>query len=275
VFLAWVLFVPAADWLARHGVGNTTGAVLETARNNARGNLLGLTAGIAGFGALLFAARNFALQRRTLALTEQGQVTDRYTKAIEQLGSEKLDIRIGGIYALERVARDSARDHPVVMEVLATFIREHSRAREIPAGDEATSVQHIQADIQAALTVIGRREPQDTGRINLARSNLAGANLTRARLPDADLHGANLTGAYLGGANLSGADLHDVYLRGANLTDSNLGGAQMDGADLNEANLNEADLRLADLHVADLSDANLRGANLTRVTLLGGTAPAH
>ncbi len=54
-------------------------------------------------------------------------MTDRYTKATEQLGSDKLDVRIGGIYALERIARDSARDHPAVMEVLAAFIREHSR----------------------------------------------------------------------------------------------------------------------------------------------------
>ena len=66
-------------------------------------------------------------QRRTHELTEQGQVTDRYTKAIEQLGSDKLDVRIGGIYALERIARDSAKDHPTVMEVLTAFIREHSR----------------------------------------------------------------------------------------------------------------------------------------------------
>ena len=54
-------------------------------------------------------------------------MTDRYTKAVEQLGSDKLDVRIGGIYALERIARDSARDHPAVMEVLTAFIREHSR----------------------------------------------------------------------------------------------------------------------------------------------------
>ncbi len=124
-FFAWALFVPAADWLARHDIGDASGVSLETARNNARGNLLALAAGVAGFGALLFTARNFGLQRRTLALaeegqqraqetqrrtlelTEQGQVTERYTKAIEQLGSDKLDIRIGGIYALERIARDS------------------------------------------------------------------------------------------------------------------------------------------------------------------------
>ena len=53
-------------------------------------------------------------------------MTDRYTKAIEQLGSDKLDVRIGGIYALERIARDSPRDHPTVMEVLSAFIRDHS-----------------------------------------------------------------------------------------------------------------------------------------------------
>ena len=47
-------------------------------------------------------------------------MTDRYTKAIEQLGPDKgLDVRIGGIYALERIARDSPRDHPTIMEVLA------------------------------------------------------------------------------------------------------------------------------------------------------------
>ena len=95
---------------------------------------------------------------RTHELTEQGQVTDRYTKAIEQLGSDKLDVRIGGIYALERVARDSARDHPTVMEVLTAFIREHSR-EQWPV---IATVQHgekmTRPDVQAAVTVVGRRD---------------------------------------------------------------------------------------------------------------------
>jgi hypothetical protein len=54
------------------------------------------------------------------------QVTDRYTRAVEQLGSGKLDVRIGSVYALERIARDSLPGHPAVMEVLAAFIRENS-----------------------------------------------------------------------------------------------------------------------------------------------------
>jgi hypothetical protein len=52
-------------------------------------------------------------------------VTARCTKAIEQLGSGRLDVRIGGIYALERTAHDSPRDHLAVLEVLA---RVHPRA---------------------------------------------------------------------------------------------------------------------------------------------------
>ena len=35
----------------------------------------------------------------TYRLTQQGQITERYTKAIEQLGSDKLDVRLGGIRA--------------------------------------------------------------------------------------------------------------------------------------------------------------------------------
>jgi hypothetical protein len=143
--VAWVLFVPAADWLARHDVGTATPALRQTARDDARGRLLTLGAGLFAAGALVFTVRNFALSR-------EGQVTDRYTKAITQLGDEKLDVRIGGIYALERVARDSARDHPTVMEVLTTFIREHSREQEAPSqtGDAASAP--IRADVQAALT---------------------------------------------------------------------------------------------------------------------------
>jgi len=94
------------------------------ARDAARGRLLTLGAGLFAAGALVFTVRNFTLSR-------EGQVADRYTKAITQLGDETLNVRIGGIYALERVARDSAKDHPTVMEVLAAFIR--ARAAPLPA----------------------------------------------------------------------------------------------------------------------------------------------
>ena len=206
----WALFVPVADWLARHDVGSVKGSLHETALDNARGRLLTLGAGLFAAGALVFTARNFTVARRTLELTEQGQVTDRYTKAIEQLGSDKLDVRIGGIYALERVARDSARDHPTVMEVLTAFIREHSHEQWPPpdhpaAGDRNDqygptsrpplpwSGAGILPATSGALTSPARTSPV---------ADLAGANLDprvprrrgprTARPPRRDLSGANL-----------------------------------------------------------------------------------
>jgi hypothetical protein len=59
-------------------------------------------------------------------LNRAGQITERFTRAIDQLGSSELDIRLGGIYALERIARDSPDDHPQVMEVLTAYVREHA-----------------------------------------------------------------------------------------------------------------------------------------------------
>jgi hypothetical protein len=151
--VVWALFVPVADWLAHHDVGSVTGSLHETAVDNARGRLLTLGAGLFVAGALIFTARNFTLSR-------EGQVTDRYTKAIEQLGSDKLDVRIGGIYALERVARDSKRDHPTVMEVLTAFIREHSLEQWPPPerGTDSAVPRTIRPDVQAAVTVVGRRD---------------------------------------------------------------------------------------------------------------------
>ena len=199
--IVWALLVPGADWLARHDIGSTT-ASLATARDAARGRLLTLGAGLLAAGALLFTARSFTLAR-------EGQVTDRYTKAIEQLGSDKVDVRIGGIYPLERVARDSAKDHPTIMEVLTAFIREHSREPWPPPDpDNPDQPRSTRPDVQAAVTVAGRRDAKrDILPIDLTRTQLTDAHLARA-----DLSGADLTGAYLDGADLTRANLYAARL---------------------------------------------------------------
>ena len=177
-------------------------------------------------------------------------MTDRYTKAIEQLGSKELDVRIGGIYALERIARDSARDHPTVMEVLTAFVREHSR-EQWPPSDPGGQEQErsTRPDVQAAVTAVARRDgKRDIRSIDLTGVILIGADLTcaidagttGADLIGADLYGADLTGAQLDGANLLGATLIGAhltraYLTFADLTQANLRGAQLDGAHLDGA----------------------------------------
>ena len=143
--------------------------------------------------------------QRTVELTEQAQVADRYTKAIDQLGSDQLDVRIGDIYALETIAHDYERDRPTVMEVLAAFSREHSLEQWPPPerADVLVPERMTRPDVQAALTVIGRRDAIHSKQ----RIDLHGANLTRARLHRANLTRTNLTKTDLTGADLTRADL--------------------------------------------------------------------
>ncbi len=257
--------------------------------NAARHTLLQAATGLVVIGGVVFTAQGLWYTAESLETSrqaqliaaqsqhtaEQGQITDRYTKAVEQLGSSKLDVRLGGIYALERLAIDSPRDHPTVYDVLAAFLREHDPQLEAKLPIEPAT------DIQAALTVIGRRNPALGGSaINLAGTRLRGANLPYAnfrgaKLPYADLRGADLTGADLRSANLDSsklryaylgdADLRNAELPNADLREVNLPDADLRGAFLGSADLREADLRDADLAGADLGNANLRGADLTGI----------
>jgi hypothetical protein len=242
------LIWPITDLIAAHDVGVITGRLraqhLQAAREAVRTQLLTLGAGVFAAGALIFTARNFTLSRRTYDLTEQGQVTDGYTKAIEQLGSGKLDVAIGGVYALERVARDSARDHPTVMEVLAAFVRDHSREQWPPSepGSDAPE-RKTRPDVQAAITVIGRRDvAYDLRLINIASVELTGADFHRSNLWAVDLSGAVLARADLRGLNLSRANLDGAEVDGALFDYANLDGARLFGVNLSGAQLNFASL---------------------------------
>jgi len=178
-----------------------------------------ITAGTA-LGALIFTGLS-------LSTTEQGQITDRYSKAVEQIGTQgpdHLETRLGGIYALERLSKDSPRDQPTIIEVLSAFVR--SNAARPAANSNVSCPAHPGLDVQAALTVLGRRnfaKDQDT-RIDLASSCLSGANLSDADLFWANLSDATLADANLTGANLTGVDFARVHLSRANLTGANLTG---------------------------------------------------
>jgi hypothetical protein len=157
-------------------------------------------------------------------------ITDRFSKAVEQLGNDKLEIRLGGIYALERISKDSRKDEWTVMEVLTAFVREHSKVSRKTTGEQ---IPPPPTDIQAVLTVIGRRRlsyrngednhldliKTNLGKAYLFKANLQGAYLINANLEEAKLWGANLQGAYLINANLQGAYLINVNLKEAQYTD--------------------------------------------------------
>jgi hypothetical protein len=249
--------------------GDVTQASPDARLQAATGFRTALVAGLAGLAALF----SLAIATRTYRLTQQGQITERYTKAIEQLGSDKLDVRLGGIYALERIAVDSERDHRTVVEVLSAFVREHSPPAILPspAADDADGrssepLLPPSTDVQAAVTVLGRL-PQRRG---ISRGDLRGVDLHRV-----NLWRSNLQGAHLRGVNLEWAILESANLRGVNLRRATLEGATLQGAHLQGADLGRASLGWARLQGANLQGANLQGANLNGVQLKGANCDAE
>ncbi len=347
---------------------------------------IGVLGGI--LAALAAYIRIFTTERQTTA-QEQGLITDRINKAVENLGATRtvkrqrrrktgalayapgeagepdysqpifeevtepnLEVRIGGIYALERIARDNLDYHIQIMEILTAYVRENAKAtdaEDFPEPDweplpvnpsqaeidahKAASIERfggqyfedhsvaffhtkakkwaneltIKSDIQAALSVIGRRSPRQIAQekadtrqrkegyqLDLRKTNLqgadisdqefSGAKLQGARLEGAQMHGTrlaetNLIEARLEGASLSGARMEGAHLSNARLEGAYLFGARLDGANLSRARLNAAylfgarmkrvDLRKAQLERADLRQVRLGGADLSGSGFLG------
>ena len=92
-------------------------------------NTLILLFGGLATGLTAFLSAMKAFQKR-FDLSKDVQITNRFTKAIEQLGSEQLEIRLGGIYALERISIDSLVDHFSIMEILSAYIRVNAPYRQ-------------------------------------------------------------------------------------------------------------------------------------------------
>jgi hypothetical protein len=286
-----------------------------------------ITAGVAGAIGIFFTWRGQRLAREAqeenqqntqaqlshaqeeLSLTRQGQITDRFTRAIDQLGNASLEIRLGGIYALERIARESEEDHWAIMEVLTAYVRQHapephrnpwwipeepeegqqgeeeaatekksredSRNESEPAEDESETADPLALapDIRAIMTVL-RRRTRSLGHgepepLDLHATKLWGVDLGGANFEGADLSGANFWHANLQGVDLQGADLWNAFLMEANLGEANLQGANLSEAYLWENNLSGANLSGANLWATNLWAVDLGGANLSGANFKG------
>jgi uncharacterized protein YjbI with pentapeptide repeats len=232
----------------------------------------------------------------------QRRIIESFSKAIEQLGSDKLEVRLGGIYALERISQESPQDYWTVMENLTAFVRERTQRTDAqrtvkpleqliaerayllwesagrPEGhseefwrEAAYWTPEIYGeppatDIAAVLTVIQRRVEGDRA---LEAQDERVLDFREAVLRRADLTRAHLEGAILARAHLEGAMLVGVHFEGAGLM-----GANLEGALLYDAHLERADLRAARLQDASLHEAHLEGAWLTGTHLEGARLSA-
>jgi hypothetical protein len=261
---------------------------------------------LATFAAAALLALAALRQARTARLRHEKQteadwhrrITESFSKAAEQVGNDKLEVRLGGIYTMERISRESLEDYWPVMETLTAFVREkshwekpteavdffqirgrktstHGQRRKLP-GIETTTQRpdkKMPTDIAAVLAVIGRRGKTSRKRekemgwsIDLRNTDLRQAPASFLQ----HLQGINLAGANLDGANLCGQDLEGVDFSDAQLEQAALGSAHFEKAvTLEGANLREANMWGAHLQARNLAHTNLEKTTITEACLQG------
>ena len=194
---------------------------------------------IGGAVAILFAVWRSIVAEKQAATAQSGLLNERYQKGAEMLGSKELPVRLGGIYALARLARDHPDDyHTQIMRLLCAFVR--------TPPEMAADHRKLREDVQEVMTAICSRSDSqieaEKGKycpLELPGADLEGLDLVRvamkifvasskAKTP-ANLNSANLS------ANLRGAFLSYANLRGANLAKADLTGAFLDSTNLTDA----------------------------------------
>jgi uncharacterized protein YjbI with pentapeptide repeats len=358
IFVWPILFVLAASmvaicheiWLLSWRIAEATNAGQPDDINKLLLSLVGIIGAPFVVWRVLIAAKANSIAEASAAekarIDIQNLQSTLLTKAVEQLGAMReekrtveetgedgkikretisntvpnTEVRLGAIYALEKLARDSEELHWPIMEILCAYVRKNAgparpRTPEVAKAyiideDERTDDEKALialhenknlaapfVDVQAALTVIGRRpeirrdfemRSRETAmngqeyRLDLSRCHLSlarldglhfqnaiftascleGAFLLGTHLENALLSHANFENGYLGGAFLNSAFLFNSNLEGASFENASLTGAYLSQANLSNASLNGAILEDADLHRAYLAGASFGSANL-------------
>ncbi|MDX1557764.1 MAG: pentapeptide repeat-containing protein [Marinobacter sp.] len=204
---------------------------------------------------------------------QERMITDRFSKAVDQIGAVRrvprsqtvtkgdervnweeeqpnIEVRLGGLYTLQRISEDSLPDHVRVVETMCAYVRLNSLSQMV--GDDGGESYPPEVDIQAALYMLGKRPeerivyemnlevPLDFSDSVLRKSNLNAlrlpfvdfdnSDLRYARLQHTDLRQASLEGAKFQSADFHECLLYGAILRGADLSDTNITPKMLDSA---------------------------------------------
>ena len=228
-----------------------------------------------GLIALPLAIWRGVVANRQANTAQQGLLNERYQKGAGMLGSEVLSVRLGGIYALQRLAEEwPDQYHIQIMRLFCAFVRLPTRDQNLVSGRaviEPGTTLGIRQDVEAVMQMMGSRAKS---RITLERIadfklDLRGADLPTAQFLDADLSNALFYNSNLSGANFANTDLTDCFLIYSDLSRAQFYNVNFTRTGLRSANLSGTLLQDADLSRRNLHNVNLSGTNLLRTNLSG------
>lgn len=168
-----------------------------------------------------------------------------------------IEVRVGAILSLERIASDSARDFEHIQKLLATYVRENASRQ--------WNDNKLREDLQSAVSVIASRPPPN---IDTAKSYgwRTGPDLSNSILDKLMIFGGSFFGATINSTNFRDADLRHSNFQSAWCENGcDFSGAELEGCIFDNAWL--VDVRMSqDTSIAELS---FRNAYLRRVSFSG------
>ena len=219
---------------------------------------------------------------KRVKITESGQITDRYSKAIEQLGDrENVSVRIGGLYALQRIAKDSEADLPTIQNVIANFIRrppykvievtEDSHSEDVPKHRDCPDL-HVAIEIFQSLRSekypLPHLQRSNLSFFDLQKINFSGLNMDQSSFDHSFLAQVSFDNCQLQFANFSYSDLTEVTIKNSNIFRGIFSNSitrwnyfknsNLQATFWTNCQLESAVFQLCNLNLAHLSDSHLK-----------------
>ena len=271
-----------------------------------RKDLLQLTTQMLGGALIIFGVyvtwQQLQLTQDNFKLAQDGQVADRYSKAVDQIGKQaQRETRLGGIYELEHIAEKYPKEYAAsVIDVLTAYVRMNAPWPEPPEKDRGAAEKQVgqprniskttepqsgntspAADIFAILAFLSKEKSSsqsywgsDRRRIDLSDTNLGAIKLRKSHFEYINYDYIHTQNADFSEASLDGATFQNSWLlastifSGAHLNRAFFTGAHMEHAVLRGAELKEAEFTSADLSWAQFDNAKpMDGANFNLATL--------
>ena len=231
-------------------------------------------------------------QRRN-AIAQKDQVTDRFLRASEQLGNHNDFVRLAGVYAFGRIAKDDPDELATVQRILWAFVRGRADKESSLVTDSDETPNIVTGDVQAAMDVLFRLGDLSPAKgLDVSGLILPKLNLTGARLHEITFENCLLTGAKFAGmtgkqvsffnAQLTGADFRNSKIEApdfrlsnlsnssflnAHITRGRFGKTKLPGSDLTKSTFRQCDFEQATLTKAKLVEANLQNSNFLQAVL--------
>jgi len=275
--LGAVLVIVFNDWLFAN-LASEAGEQLSTSIRN-------YALIIGGFLGLLF-----AFQR--LQIAERGQVTERFSKAVEHIGDkENVSVRIGGLYALEKIALDSEKERATIQKVIASFIRRPPYLDK--SKTTISSNLNDCPDIHIAIKIFrdlnnssdsypdlsnARLEYLDLSRLDLSKLNFTGASFKGSSLKYANLNKSNFVTSDFEKSDLSNVSVHSTNFMNTDFTKSILFQSTIKDCCLSfskfeEAEIESTSIRNSALSYCDFSKCSFGSNDIDNCNLTGSIFP--